>query len=144
MDGSANPSWSKAKHAARDVHLDQDAAGRLLEVTSDCDPREMTVEMAQHRQTEPGLQTDCQTIKTVLYEFLVEGCLYRSGNLLPSFSALQNVEITPGTSRCSCSIGCVHVYVFSCAFYSRATTIITNTTRTDSAIRHPELEIHFH
>jgi len=45
MSGTASPSWSKAKYAVRDVHLDQDTAGRLLEATSDCSPREMTVEM---------------------------------------------------------------------------------------------------
>ncbi len=59
MNGMANPGWSKAKHAARGVHLDQDAAGRLLEIASNRDPREMTVEMAKDHQTEPGLQADC-------------------------------------------------------------------------------------
>ncbi len=45
MCGTANPSWSKAKHAARVTHLDKDAAGRLLETVSDRSPREMTVPM---------------------------------------------------------------------------------------------------
>jgi hypothetical protein len=43
IHGTANPSWSKAKHAARVTHLDEDAAGRLLESSSDRTPREMTV-----------------------------------------------------------------------------------------------------
>lgn len=45
MSGMANPGWSKAKYAARESHLDKDAAGRLLESTSDRAPREMTVTM---------------------------------------------------------------------------------------------------
>ncbi len=41
----ANPGWSKAKYAARGVHLNQDAAGRLLESLSNQTPREMTIPM---------------------------------------------------------------------------------------------------
>ena len=41
MSGTANPSWSKAKHAARGVHLDQNAAGRLLDGMGDHVSREM-------------------------------------------------------------------------------------------------------
>jgi len=40
MDGMANPSRSKAKYAARGVHLVR-AAGRLLEGAGDRAPREM-------------------------------------------------------------------------------------------------------
>jgi len=43
MGGTANPSWSKAKYAARGVHLDQDTAGRLLENVGDHVRREMIV-----------------------------------------------------------------------------------------------------
>ncbi|MEA2763019.1 MAG: hypothetical protein QOD47_2303, partial [Gemmatimonadaceae bacterium] len=39
----ANPGWSKAKYAARGVHLDQDTAGRLLEGMGDHARREMIV-----------------------------------------------------------------------------------------------------
>ena len=46
MYGMVNPSWSKAKQAARVTHLDKDAAGRLLEGASDRTPREMTVTIA--------------------------------------------------------------------------------------------------
>ena len=46
IHGMANPGWSKAKYAARVTHLDQDAAGRLLESASDRTPREMTVTTA--------------------------------------------------------------------------------------------------
>jgi hypothetical protein len=46
-----NPSWSKAKYAARDVHLDEDAAGRLLENMGDHIRREMIVRtLSQVRQ----------------------------------------------------------------------------------------------
>jgi hypothetical protein len=41
MGGTANPSWSKAKHAARGVHLEQDTAGRLLDGMGDHAGREM-------------------------------------------------------------------------------------------------------
>ena len=50
----ANPSWSKAKQTARDVHLDKDAVGRPLEITSDRNPREMTVEMAHAIRQNPA------------------------------------------------------------------------------------------
>ena len=43
MSGTANPGWSKAKYAARGVHLDQDTAGRLLESMGDHARREMIV-----------------------------------------------------------------------------------------------------
>src|SRR3954469_26011342 len=43
MSGTANPGWSKAKYAARGVHLDQDTAGRLLESMGDHVRREMIV-----------------------------------------------------------------------------------------------------
>jgi hypothetical protein len=41
MSGTVNPSWSKAKHAARGVHLEQDTAGRLLDGMGDHAGREM-------------------------------------------------------------------------------------------------------
>jgi len=47
MSGMANPSWSKAKYAARGVHLDQDTAGRLLESMGDHVRREMIVRTAK-------------------------------------------------------------------------------------------------
>jgi hypothetical protein len=43
MSGTVNPSWSKAKYAARGIHLDQDTAGRLLEDMGDHIRREMIV-----------------------------------------------------------------------------------------------------
>jgi hypothetical protein len=43
MGGTANPGWSKAKHAARGVHLEQDTAGRLLDGMGDHVGREMIV-----------------------------------------------------------------------------------------------------
>ena len=43
MSGTVNPGRSKAKYAARGVHLDQDAAGRLLEGMGDHARREMIV-----------------------------------------------------------------------------------------------------
>lgn len=54
MCGMANPSWSKAKYAARGVHLDQDTAGRLLESMGDHARREMIVRIAQVIRQNPA------------------------------------------------------------------------------------------
>jgi len=54
MSGTANPSWSKAKYAARGVHLDQDTAGRLLESMSDRARREMIVRIARAVRQNPA------------------------------------------------------------------------------------------
>jgi hypothetical protein len=54
MGGTANPSWSKAKYAARGVHLDQDTAGRLLENMGDHVRREMTVRNTQVNRQNPA------------------------------------------------------------------------------------------
>ncbi len=50
----ANPSWSKAKYAARGVHLDQDTAGRLLESTGDHARREMIVRIMKVTRQNPA------------------------------------------------------------------------------------------
>jgi hypothetical protein len=55
MGGTANPGWSKAKYAARGVHLDQDTAGRLLEGMGDYARREMIVRITVCSPTGPGL-----------------------------------------------------------------------------------------
>lgn len=55
MSGTVNPSWSKAKHAARGVHLDEDAAGRLLDGMGDHAGREMIARTGFRSPTEPGL-----------------------------------------------------------------------------------------
>ena len=54
MCGMANPSWSKAKYAARGVHLDQDTAGRLLESMGDHARREMIVRVTQVARQNPA------------------------------------------------------------------------------------------
>ena len=54
MGGTANPGWSKAKYAARGVHLDQDTAGRLLESMGDHARREMIVRAAQAARQNPA------------------------------------------------------------------------------------------
>jgi hypothetical protein len=54
MSGMANPSWSKAKYAARGVHLDQDTAGRPLESMGDHARREMIVRIAQAIRQNPA------------------------------------------------------------------------------------------
>ena len=54
MSGTANPGWSKAKHAVRDIHLDQDTAGRLLESMGDHARREMIVRTAQAARQNPA------------------------------------------------------------------------------------------
>jgi len=50
----ANPSWSKAKYAARGVHLDQDTAGRLLESMGDHARREMIVRVTKVTRQNPA------------------------------------------------------------------------------------------
>jgi len=54
MCGMANPSWSKAKYAARGVHLDQDTAGRLLESMGDHARREMIVRVTKVTRQNPA------------------------------------------------------------------------------------------
>ena len=54
MGGTANPGWSKAKYAARGVHLDQDTAGRLLENMGDHVRREMIVRNTQVNRQNPA------------------------------------------------------------------------------------------
>jgi hypothetical protein len=50
----ANPGWSKAKYAARGVHLDEDTAGRLLESMGDHARREMIVRTTQVARQNPA------------------------------------------------------------------------------------------
>jgi hypothetical protein len=50
----ANPSRSKAKYAARGVHLDQDTAGRLLESMGDHARREMIVRITRVIRQNPA------------------------------------------------------------------------------------------
>jgi hypothetical protein len=54
MSGTANPGWSKAKYAARGVHLDQDTAGRLLESMGDHARREMIVRTTKVTRQNPA------------------------------------------------------------------------------------------
>ena len=54
MSGMANPGWSKAKYAARGVHLDQDTAGRLLEGMGDYARREMIVRITYVVRQDPA------------------------------------------------------------------------------------------
>ena len=49
-----NPGRSKVKYAARDVHLDKDAAGRLLEDMGDHIRREMIVRMLSEVRQNPA------------------------------------------------------------------------------------------
>src|SRR4051812_14662874 len=50
------PQREQGQTAARGAHLDEDAAGRLLEGAGDCAPRGMTTGRTRVRRTEPGLQ----------------------------------------------------------------------------------------
>src|SRR5437667_8718730 len=54
MCGTANPSWSKAKYAARGVHLDEDTAGRRLESMGDHVRREMIVRITKVLRQNPA------------------------------------------------------------------------------------------
>ncbi len=64
MSGTANPSWSKAKYAARGVHLDQDTAGRLLEGMGDRARREMIVRIAQVIRQNPAYRPFANSVTT--------------------------------------------------------------------------------
>jgi len=64
MCGMANPSWSKAKYAARGVHLDQDTAGRLLESMGDHARREMIVRIAQVIRQNPAYRPFADDVTT--------------------------------------------------------------------------------
>jgi sRNA-binding protein len=71
MCGMANPSWSKVKYAAREVHLDQDTAGRLLESMGDHARREMIVRVTQVTRQNPAyrpLASDATTSDGILSE----------------------------------------------------------------------------
>jgi hypothetical protein len=60
----ANPGWSKAKYAAREVHLDQDTAGRLLESMGDRVRREMIVRITQVIRQNPAYRPIAYTVTT--------------------------------------------------------------------------------
>ena len=64
MSGMANPSWSKAKYAARGVHLGQDTAGRLLESMGDHTRREMIVRNAQAVRQNPAYRPFADNMTT--------------------------------------------------------------------------------
>jgi len=64
MSGTANPSWSKAKYAARGVHLDQDTAGRLLESMGDHARREMIVRIAKTIRQNPAYRPFANIVTT--------------------------------------------------------------------------------
>jgi len=64
MCGMANPGWSKAKYAARVVHLDQDTAGRLLESMGDHVRREMIVRNTQVNRQNPAYRPIANTATT--------------------------------------------------------------------------------
>jgi len=64
MSGTANPGWSKAKYAARGVHLDQDTAGRLLESMGDHARREMIIRNAQADRQNPAYRPIANNVTT--------------------------------------------------------------------------------
>jgi hypothetical protein len=64
MSGTANPGWSKAKYAARGVHLDEDTAGRLLESMGDHARREMIVRTTQVARQNPAYRLIANTVTT--------------------------------------------------------------------------------
>jgi len=64
MSGTANPGWSKAKYAARGVHLDQDTAGRLLESMGDHVRREMIVRIARVIRQNPAYRPFANNLTT--------------------------------------------------------------------------------
>src|SRR5437762_3849961 len=80
MSGTANPGWSKAKYAARGVHLDQDAAGRLLESMSDRARREMIVRIARAVRQNPAYRPFAADL-TTSDRVLVGGCPFSEERL---------------------------------------------------------------
>jgi len=69
------PAGSKAKYAARGVHLDQDTAGRLLESMGDHARREMIVRITRVTRQNPAYRPfadDCYNLR----RNIVGGCLF--------------------------------------------------------------------
>ena len=72
----ANPGWSKAKYAARGVHLDQDTAGRLLESMGDHARREMIVRITKVVRQNPAYRPFANGLTNNLRQDFVGGCLF--------------------------------------------------------------------
>src|SRR5207253_6595598 len=64
MSGTANPSWSEGKYAARGVHLDQDTAGRLLESMGNHARREMIVRITRVIRQNPAYRLFANSVTT--------------------------------------------------------------------------------
>jgi hypothetical protein len=77
MSGTANPGWSKAKYAARGVHLDQDTAGRLLESMGDHARREMIVRAPQVARQNPAYRPIADTVTASEEKFSEVVCFHR-------------------------------------------------------------------
>jgi hypothetical protein len=71
-----NPGWSKAKYAARDVHLDQDTAGRLLESMGDHTPREMIVRTVPSVRQNPAYRPIAYCIQITSERITLGGYLF--------------------------------------------------------------------
>jgi hypothetical protein len=69
------PAGSKAKYAARGVHLDQDTAGRLLENMGDHVRREMIVRITQVIRQNPAYRPFAHDSYN-LRRNIVGGCLF--------------------------------------------------------------------
>ena len=77
MSGTVNPGWSKAKYAARGVHLDQDTAGRLLESMGDHARREMIVRIAQVIRQNPAYRPIANNVTTSEERFSEVVCFFQ-------------------------------------------------------------------
>src|SRR4051794_33107439 len=125
MGGTANPGWSKAKYAARGVHLDQDTAGRLLESMGDYARREMIVRSMKVFRQNPAYRSLADVVQPptehrrrlflfavdkyrqesgtmplknktlVLLPFLVIGCASPAGRSLPPIPEPGRQEPAP-------------------------------------------------
>ena len=71
------PAESKAKYAARDVYLDQDAAGRLLESMGDYARREMIVRNTHVDRQNPAYRPIANNATTSEERFSEVVCFIR-------------------------------------------------------------------
>ena len=100
----ANPSWSKAKYAARGVHLDQDTAGRLLESMSDCARREMIVRIARAVRQNPAYRpfaTDVTTSGQLSSEVVSVYRQHLDQNRLTTMRPIYQLLVVPFLAGCA-------------------------------------------
>ena len=81
------------------THLDQDAAGRLLDRTSDRTTREMTVRVSNY-STEPGLQIVLPMLRSPMVIWLSE-IVASTTEVRHVFGAVRTAIVLHGSFRCA-------------------------------------------